>query len=57
VRTSDQAATILASNDNKDASGTKDARLVYTPTETNYYVIVTRTAVIGQTGAYTLQIQ
>jgi len=47
----------VASNDNKDTSGTKDAQFVFTATADDYYAIFARTAVAGQTGAYTLQIQ
>jgi hypothetical protein len=52
----DNPAVRVAQNDNKDET-TKDAQIVYTTTATNYYAIVARTAVVGQTGAYTLQIQ
>jgi hypothetical protein len=47
----------VASNDNVDASGTKDARLVYTASSGAYYVIVASTALPAQTGSYTLAIQ
>jgi hypothetical protein len=47
----------VASNDNKDASGTKDAQVVFTATAADYYAIFARTALQAQTGAYTLQIQ
>ncbi len=49
--------TVVAFNDNVDASGTKDARLVYTPATAGYYKIVASTALNGQTGGYTLTIQ
>jgi hypothetical protein len=48
---------LVASNDNKDATGAKDALLVYTAATTNYYAIFTGTKGLPQTGAYTLQIQ
>lgn len=47
----------VAFNDNVDTSGTKDARLVYNPTTAGYYVILARTALNGETGAYTLTVQ
>ena len=47
----------VASNDNKDTSGTKDAQVVFTATAADYYAIFARTAALAQTGAYTLQIQ
>lgn len=46
----------VAQNDNKDAT-TKDAQITYTASQTNYYVIIARTAIASQTGAYTLSIQ
>ncbi len=46
----------VAQNDNRDAT-TKDARINYTAVQSNYYAIITRTAVASQTGAYTLTIQ
>lgn len=46
----------VAQNDNRDAN-TKDARITFTATVTDYYAIVARTAVASQTGAYTLTIQ
>lgn len=49
--------TVVASNDNADTSGTKDARLVYTPVTGAYYVIVASTALPGQTGGYALAVQ
>jgi hypothetical protein len=48
---------LVGSNDNKDATGSKDALLVYTATTTNYYAIFTGTKGQPQTGAYTLQVQ
>jgi hypothetical protein len=48
---------LVASNDNVDTSGTKDARLVYFPTTAGYYAILATTAFNGQTGLYTLGIQ
>ena len=48
---------LLASNDNKDTSGTKDAQLTYTATTTAYYFVIARTAVTAQVGGYTLTIQ
>jgi hypothetical protein len=48
--------TILANNDNIDSS-TKDARVVFTPTVTYFYVIAARSTSAGVTGAYTLSIQ
>jgi hypothetical protein len=47
---------VVAENDNRDAT-TKDAQVTFTATVTDYYAIFTRTAVPGQTGAYTLTIQ
>jgi hypothetical protein len=46
----------VAQNDNRNAT-TKDAQITYTASQTNYYVIIARTAVASQTGAYTLAIQ
>ena len=46
----------VAQNDNRDAT-TKDAQITFAVTVTDYYAIVTRTAVASQTGAYTLTIQ
>jgi len=57
LRRADETGAIVASNDNKDTSGTKDAVVTFTSTTTGYYAIVARTAVVGQTGAYTLQVQ
>jgi hypothetical protein len=48
--------TILANNNDVDSS-TKDARVVFTPTVTNFYVITARSTSAGVTGAYTLSIQ
>ena len=48
---------LVGSNDNKDATGSKDALLVYTATTTNYYAIFTGTKGQPQTGPYTLQVQ
>jgi hypothetical protein len=48
---------VVATNDNKDTSGTKDAQIVFTAAATDYYAIFARTAALAQTGAYTLQIQ
>jgi hypothetical protein len=48
---------LVGSNDNKDATGSKDALLVYTATTTNYYAIFTGTKGQPQTGVYTLQVQ
>jgi len=47
---------ILASNDNADGS-TTNAKVTYTPTTTDFYVITARTQAAGSTGAYTLTIQ
>jgi hypothetical protein len=47
---------ILAFNDNIDAT-TKDARIVYAPPATGFYVIRARSAVAGATGDYTLSVQ
>ncbi len=49
--------TLVASNDNVDTSGTKDARLGYSAATAGYYAILARTALNGQTGGYTLTIQ
>ncbi|MEO8193514.1 MAG: Ig-like domain-containing protein [Gemmatimonadales bacterium] len=46
----------VAQNDNRDAT-TKDARITFTATVTDYYAIFARTAIASQTGAYTLTIQ
>jgi hypothetical protein len=48
--------TVLVENDNRNTS-TKDAQITFTSTETNYYAILARTAVDGQTGNYSLTIQ
>jgi hypothetical protein len=48
--------TVVAFNDT-DASGSKNARLVYFATASGYYRIIATTALIGQTGGYTLTIQ
>ena len=48
--------TILANNDDIDSS-TKNARVVFTPTVTNFYIITARSTSAGVTGAYTLSIQ
>lgn len=57
LRRADETGALVASNDNKDTSGTKDALVTYTSPTTGYYAIVARTAVVGQTGAYSLQVQ
>lgn len=49
--------TLVASNDNVDTSGTKDARLAYTALAAGYYAIFASTALNGQTGGYTIDIQ
>lgn len=49
--------SMIASNDNADTSGSKDARLAYFAAPSGYYVIVARTALNGQTGGYTLTVQ
>jgi hypothetical protein len=46
----------VAQNDNRDAT-TKDAQIVYTAAQANYYAIYARSAIASQTGAYTLTIQ
>jgi hypothetical protein len=46
----------VASNDNIDAT-TKNARVTYTATANTYYTIFARTAISGQTGSYTLNVQ
>jgi hypothetical protein len=51
------SGALLASNDNKDTSGTKDAQVSYTATTTAYYFVIARTAVTAQVGGYTLTIQ
>jgi hypothetical protein len=48
--------SILASNDNIDGT-TKDARIVYAPPATGFYVIRARSALAGATGDYTLSVQ
>ena len=48
--------TILASNDNADGT-TRNAKLVFTPTVSDFYVITARTQTAGSTGNYTLTIQ
>ena len=50
------ARTFVGSNDNGGDSGTKNARLTYTPDNAGFFVIVARTSVAGQTGSYTLNI-
>lgn len=52
----DGSPTILVSNDNIDPS-TQNAKVVYTPTQSNFYIIVARSNAAGVTGAYTLSIQ
>jgi hypothetical protein len=46
----------VAQNDNRDAT-TKDARIMFTATATDYYVIFARSAIASQTGAYSLDVQ
>lgn len=53
----ESSSVTVATNDNEDTSGTKDARITYTATATTYFAIFAMTAVIGSTGSYTLQIQ
>jgi hypothetical protein len=47
---------VLAQNDNIDAT-TKDSRMTFTVTQTNYYAIITRSVPTTAVGAYTLTIQ
>jgi hypothetical protein len=54
VRSSD--GFLVAQNDNRDAT-TQDAQITFTAAVADYYAIFARTAVAGQTGAYTLSIQ
>jgi hypothetical protein len=49
--------SVVAFNDNVDASGTTDARLSYTATTRGYFTILASTALKEQTGGYTLIIQ
>jgi hypothetical protein len=48
--------TILAANDNADGT-TTNAKLVFTPATSDFYVIAARTQTAGATGNYTLTIQ
>lgn len=48
--------TVLAENDNADAT-TKNSRITFTATQTNYYAIFSRAVPGSATGAYTLTIQ
>jgi hypothetical protein len=50
------STTIVASNDNIDGT-TQDARVTFTPVSSGYYVIRSRSAAAGATGAYTLTVQ
>ena len=50
------SGALVAQNDDRDAT-TKDARITFTATFTDYYAIVARSAVASQTGAYSLTIQ
>jgi hypothetical protein len=47
---------VLAQNDNIDAT-TKDSRVTFTVTQTNYYAILARSVPTTALGAYTLTIQ
>ena len=47
---------VMAENDNIDAT-TKDSRVTFTVTQTNYYAILTRSVPTTAVGAYTLTIQ
>jgi hypothetical protein len=47
---------VMAENDNIDAT-TKDSRITFTVTQTNYYAIFTRSVPTKAVGAYTLTIQ
>ncbi|MBA3340629.1 MAG: hypothetical protein H0T48_02210 [Gemmatimonadaceae bacterium] len=47
---------VMAENDNIDAT-TKDSRITFTVTQTNYYAIFTRSVPTTAVGAYTLTIQ
>jgi hypothetical protein len=47
---------VVAENDNMDAT-TKDSRITFTVTQTNYYAIFTRSVPTTAVGAYTLSIQ
>jgi len=47
---------VMAENDNVNAT-TKDARITFTVTQTNYYAIFTRSVPTTAVGAYTLTIQ
>ena len=49
--------TFIGSNDSGDASGSKDARIAYTPANEGYIAIVARSSIDGQTGVYTLRIE
>jgi hypothetical protein len=52
----DGSLSVVASNDDIDSS-TKNARIVFTPTVSNYYVITAKSPSAGVTGAYTLGVQ
>jgi hypothetical protein len=52
----DGSTTVLASNDNIDAS-TKNAQFSYTVTTAGVYIILAATKVAGALGDYTLTVQ
>jgi hypothetical protein len=52
----DGSLSVVASNDDIDSS-TKNARIIFSPTVSDYYVITARSPSAGVTGAYTLGIQ
>jgi len=47
---------LVASNDDAAGLGT-NARIVYTPTQSNFYVLVPSSKLTNVTGAFTLTIQ
>lgn len=51
-----QGGTTLASNDNRE-DGSNDARITFTATAANFYIIRAGSAVSGATGQYTLVIE
>lgn len=52
----DAGFNFIAQNDDRDGS-TNDARIVYTPTVSGYYIISASSAAAGESGSYTLGVQ
>lgn len=52
----DPGLSLVAENDNR-APGTTDARIIYTPAESGYYVIGASSALQGESGVYLLAVQ